>query len=137
MGVSLWCVCVCASYIVEATWSDWSSWSECTASCGGGRRTRRRSCQGGNTCVGRLTEYSDCNTESCPQGQEGKHLFVVVHWFTNLHYTHTPSLSLLLTIPLFLYSPLSLPTLYVPQAPHGQTGAAGVSAVRHVREAPG
>ena len=52
----------------EAVWGDWSAWSECTATCGGGRRTRRRSCEGGNTCVGRQTEYTDCNTDSCPEG---------------------------------------------------------------------
>ena len=53
---------------VAATWGDWTSWSECTASCGGGRRSRRRNCEGGNICIGQQTEYTDCNSDSCLQG---------------------------------------------------------------------
>lgn len=54
-------------YVAEATWGQWTSWSKCTASCGGGRRTRKRKCEGGNTCIGQKTEYTDCNTHVCTE----------------------------------------------------------------------
>ena len=53
--------------IVAPTWGSWSSWSGCSASCGGGRQTRQRECEGGNTCVGEHNEYRDCNQDACPQ----------------------------------------------------------------------
>lgn len=43
---------------------DWSDWSECSKSCGGGVKTRVRSCLGAN-CVGHSKEYLDCNKETC------------------------------------------------------------------------
>ena len=53
---------------------------------------------------------------------------VVLRWFTNLHYTPSLSLSLSYSLSCSLLLahyippslPLSLPTLHVPQAPHGQ-----------------
>ncbi|KAL5255035.1 hypothetical protein ACHWQZ_G014467 [Mnemiopsis leidyi] len=57
---------------VDGGWSDYGSWSECSAVCGGGTKTRTRSCtnpapaNGGADCVGEATEAQDCNTHSCP-----------------------------------------------------------------------
>ena len=28
----------------------------------------RRVCVNGNTCVGSMAKYEDCNTDSCPEG---------------------------------------------------------------------
>ncbi len=47
-------------------WSGWSTWSGCTVLCGGGRRSRMRSCLNGNICKGEGQEYQDCNLQECP-----------------------------------------------------------------------
>ncbi|VDM50884.1 unnamed protein product [Toxocara canis] len=49
-------------------WSEWESWSECSASCGGGVQTRKRTCVtqcGSCTCQGVATEQRPCNTQPC------------------------------------------------------------------------
>lgn len=56
----------------DGGWGLWSSWTECTRSCGGGVRTRRRECNSpapvgeGSYCEGRGTEVINCNTNHCP-----------------------------------------------------------------------
>lgn len=58
--------CILFCCLVAATWGTWTTWSGCSVTCGGGRQSRRRSCQNGNTCVGRSTEFRNCNTQNCP-----------------------------------------------------------------------
>ncbi|XP_040567740.2 LOW QUALITY PROTEIN: SCO-spondin-like [Lepeophtheirus salmonis] len=56
-------------------WSFWSQWSSCSASCGGGKQSRSRTCQvsssiflGVNvTCPGSPEEFQNCNTNKCPE----------------------------------------------------------------------
>ncbi len=55
---------------VDCVVSDWSEFSECSKSCGGGTQTRTRTISvkpenGGKECPV-LTESKVCNTESCP-----------------------------------------------------------------------
>ncbi|XP_078490117.1 uncharacterized protein LOC100185217 isoform X1 [Ciona intestinalis] len=55
---------------VGASWGDFGAWSDCTANCNGGTRTRTRSCNqpgliGG--CPGGESESEPCNTFGCPQ----------------------------------------------------------------------
>eukprot|EP01012_Entosiphon_sulcatum_P049575 TRINITY_DN6820_c0_g1_i6.p1 TRINITY_DN6820_c0_g1~~TRINITY_DN6820_c0_g1_i6.p1 ORF type:complete len:7637 (+),score=112.47 TRINITY_DN6820_c0_g1_i6:5459-28369(+) len=54
---------------VDCQLSDWSAWSLCSKSCGGGSKTRTRTVTvaptGNNTCS-TLTETQTCNTEPCP-----------------------------------------------------------------------
>merc|ERR1712200_62930 len=49
---------------------DWSSWTKCSATCGGGTKTRGRGVvqeaeNGGAVCPA-LEEEESCNTDQCP-----------------------------------------------------------------------
>ncbi|XP_029202215.2 uncharacterized protein LOC114966489 [Acropora millepora] len=58
----------------DGGYSKWSSWTVCSASCGGGRQERSRSCTspppspGGKDCsqLGPEKETGECNTNGCP-----------------------------------------------------------------------
>ena len=56
---------------VDGGWSDFGSWTECSATCGGGVKTRSRTCtnpapeNGGADCVGDSVKTEECNSESC------------------------------------------------------------------------
>ncbi|XP_076058529.1 A disintegrin and metalloproteinase with thrombospondin motifs 18-like, partial [Oratosquilla oratoria] len=68
---------------VMSEWSNWSSWGRCSRSCGGGVRSRTRSCvtsyprvmpgSGVRTshdrCAGESAEYGVCGAATCPPGQ--------------------------------------------------------------------
>lgn len=55
--------------LVDGTWNQWTEWSLCSTTCGGGVRERFRSCtrpdHGGQTCPGDSKETDQCNTEFC------------------------------------------------------------------------
>nr|XP_005556624.1 PREDICTED: A disintegrin and metalloproteinase with thrombospondin motifs 16 [Macaca fascicularis] len=54
-------------------WSDWSSWSPCSRTCGGGVSHRSRLCtnpkpsHGGKFCEGSTRTLKLCNTQKCPR----------------------------------------------------------------------
>ena len=54
---------------IDGKWSEYSEWSTCTRTCGGGVQYRERSCDsptpqfGGLHCTGEDKEYKMCNTE--------------------------------------------------------------------------
>ncbi|XP_060723445.1 semaphorin-5B isoform X1 [Tachysurus vachellii] len=52
---------------VPVSWAQWTSWSTCTAMCGGGFQSRVRTCENGNSCPGCPQEYRTCNLEACPE----------------------------------------------------------------------
>ena len=58
---------------------EWSEWSECTASCGGGTQFRTKQCQEDNAnCE---VEEQECNTDDCNpepelRGIRGNYLIV-------------------------------------------------------------
>ncbi|TSK42108.1 Semaphorin-5B [Bagarius yarrelli] len=52
---------------VPVSWAQWTSWSTCTAVCGGGFQSRLRTCEKGNSCLGCPQEYRTCNLEACPE----------------------------------------------------------------------
>lgn len=56
--------------LADGWWADWSSWSECSASCGGGTMWRVRECTGkmygGKECEGVAGDRQPCNTHHCP-----------------------------------------------------------------------
>ena len=56
---------------VDCVVSDWSTWSTCSATCGGGTQTRTRTVltppsNGGLACPADFTETQACNTQACP-----------------------------------------------------------------------
>lgn len=57
----------------DGQWGPWGAWDECTASCGGGYRSRRRKCDnpspqsGGQDCQGSNIDFEMCNIEPCPE----------------------------------------------------------------------
>ena len=60
----------CQTGPCPGVWQNWGIYTECTVSCGGGVRTRRRSCSGGEVgelgCEGMDVEESSCAEETCP-----------------------------------------------------------------------
>ncbi|XP_026178915.1 hemicentin-1 [Mastacembelus armatus] len=68
--------CGTANCPVDGNWGSWQPWGECTASCGGGERTRVRLCNspppsnGGRLCPGDSSQLSRCNTQACPGGPQ-------------------------------------------------------------------
>ncbi|NXK97014.1 HMCN1 protein, partial [Formicarius rufipectus] len=59
---------------VDGNWGQWQSWSQCSASCGGGEQSRVRLCSSpaplnrGRPCPGDSSQVSRCNTHACPGG---------------------------------------------------------------------
>jgi len=57
--------------LVNGSWTEWTGWGECTASCGGGTHKRSRTCtapapgEGGAPCDGQSEEEEPCGTEAC------------------------------------------------------------------------
>ena len=72
--------------LVHGGWSNWGGWSGCSVQCGGGSRSRSRSCTNpspqyeGNNCAGSSDESGDCNIHPCPSGS----LVFFKFWFWNL-----------------------------------------------------
>ena len=56
----------------DGGWTQWSSWSSCSKTCGVGSRTRTRTCTnpvpegGGADCVGPNNRTKSCNKFVCP-----------------------------------------------------------------------
>jgi len=63
---------------VDGGWSDFSDWSECSVTCGGGSQSRSKSCSnpapafGGAGCDGDDSESRDCNVGPCPWRSQDK-----------------------------------------------------------------
>lgn len=63
---------------IDGGYSEWSSFSECTVTCGGGTHERTRECtnpapaNGGRGCegLGPDKETEECQTEACPPRQD-------------------------------------------------------------------
>uniref|UniRef100_A0A8C3T559 ADAM metallopeptidase with thrombospondin type 1 motif 10 n=1 Tax=Chelydra serpentina TaxID=8475 RepID=A0A8C3T559_CHESE len=59
---------------VDGAWGVWSSWGECSRTCGGGVSSSIRHCDsprptiGGKYCLGERKRYRSCNTDDCPPG---------------------------------------------------------------------
>jgi hypothetical protein len=58
------------SNVVDCAWGAYGEWSSCSATCGGGERTRTRTedtaaANGGAACSGSATEMESCNSVEC------------------------------------------------------------------------
>ncbi|CAK6951656.1 thrombospondin-2 [Scomber scombrus] len=57
---------------VDGGWGPWSPWATCSATCGGGIKSRTRECNspqpqyGGNKCIGEASDSDNCNKKACP-----------------------------------------------------------------------
>nr|XP_054772633.1 cartilage intermediate layer protein 1-like [Lytechinus pictus] len=57
---------------VDGGWGKWSSWGNCSATCGGGKQYRHRNCNsptpkyGGLHCSGERSEERICKIQDCP-----------------------------------------------------------------------
>ncbi|XP_046550815.1 SCO-spondin-like [Haliotis rubra] len=55
---------------VDGVWNGWETWGDCSNICGGGMRSRTRTCQGpffqGAPCPGEVSHTEECNTFECP-----------------------------------------------------------------------
>lgn len=62
--------------------SEWSPWSDCSATCGGGLSVRNKTVlqepePGGMACVGPLEQHTVCNTNSCLPGNTKA--YIILH----------------------------------------------------------
>ena len=57
---------------MNGRFTEWSEYSTCSASCGGGSKSRTRSytnpvpAHGGKECEGETEETMECSTDPCP-----------------------------------------------------------------------
>ncbi|AWP14148.1 putative thrombospondin-2 [Scophthalmus maximus] len=57
---------------LDGGWGPWSPWATCSATCGGGVRSRTRECNspqpqhGGKNCYGEADDSDSCNKKDCP-----------------------------------------------------------------------
>lgn len=57
---------------VDGGFTDWSSWTICSATCNGGMRKRTRTCtnpvpqNGGQPCTDNASDLEQCSTDACP-----------------------------------------------------------------------
>ena len=54
----------------DGMWLPWTTWTTCSATCGGGQQQRERGCNGvlhgGKNCTGSSFQSRTCNTLECP-----------------------------------------------------------------------
>ncbi|XP_053381729.1 ectin-like [Mercenaria mercenaria] len=57
---------------IDGGWSNWGDWNTCSDSCGGGIKSRNRSCSNptpstnGKQCMGNFEQIGQCNKQLCP-----------------------------------------------------------------------
>ena len=65
--------------ILGCQWSEWTAWSECTKTCGGGNVKRmREKIPGLGTCEGAAEEITVCDNDVCPLENDDNSLVVII-----------------------------------------------------------
>ncbi len=65
--------------ILGCQWSEWTDWSTCTKTCGGGVESRvREKLPGLGTCEGPTSETKACDNEVCPLENDERSLLLVI-----------------------------------------------------------
>lgn len=69
----------------HCVWLEWSSWSNCSAECGGGIKVRSRAsipaAFGGRPCTGSSSQQSECNSHHCPSKLNRISSLNMILWF--------------------------------------------------------
>ena len=110
---------------VDGKWSEWSAFSECSKTCGKGKKTRTRTCTnpppsgGGKNCKGKDNKTKDCNRRKCP-GMEiinfylkHFHIMLVIIW--KIRYMIFHIFTYILYHPQIYYDPTSWPAGLISQ----------------------
>ena len=68
---------------VDCKVDDWTSWSQCSKTCGEGTRKRSRDIikdpeNGGTPCLGELTRKQNCNELMCASKEGEGEIYVIV-----------------------------------------------------------
>ena len=78
---------------VDGNWGEWTTWSSCSVSCGGGVRRRERKCDNpppvgdGFFCQGVATEEDSCRQGICPGMQLNLSYIFEYNQLMNLEHT--------------------------------------------------
>ena len=66
--------------IIGCEWSEWTPWSRCTKTCGGGTEQRvREKLPGLGSCAdGNSTDNRVCQNDACPLENDGESLVMVI-----------------------------------------------------------
>ena len=76
---------LCFKYQVDCKWTEWSTATDCSKTCGIGKQLQTRMISthekdGGAACTGANIREKDCNTDDCPRGK-----FFSIFWL-NKHF---------------------------------------------------
>ncbi|XP_048586559.1 uncharacterized protein LOC5521005 [Nematostella vectensis] len=79
---------LCPDGPVDGNFTEWTSWSTCTRTCGAGTQWRMRTCtkpppaNGGLNCSGPANQTQECETQPCPVGQVNGNFTEWTKWTT-------------------------------------------------------
>ena len=71
-------------FMTGSSWGEWGSWGECSMTCQGGTRLRRRQCTNGNDCPGSNVEVQYCNTGTPCDGSKYFSLVLILNGFNRV-----------------------------------------------------
>ena len=83
-NIMKWCFVTCIEP-VDGHWGKWTTWGNCSKTCGLGTKTRTRECNdpapkhNGKNCPGSNTETGECQLKECGAGDSNsRYLFPII-----------------------------------------------------------